>query len=226
MLVTLTAREILALLPRFRIMAVSMERLQITCARIASITVDVINLNAVVMVEAQPTRRTAPMLPFEQCGQAWTDTRMSSASRAPIHPVTIIGTAIAPDFAMPCNGHLTVGEEMHGFRVRRRCGKDEMGPPSMPVPSYGLCDRLHWMTPVCPAAELFPQEVIESSIDGLAHTGAVIGCPAPNDRVELTDQYALRQSLRALDDASKLHQMCLDVGLGRFDQGLEPQAVA
>ena len=70
MLVTLTSREILFLLPRFRIMAVSMERLEITRAPIASITIDVINLNAVVMVEAQPTRRTAPVLPFEQCGQA------------------------------------------------------------------------------------------------------------------------------------------------------------
>ncbi len=151
-----------------------MERLEITLARIASIPVDVINLNAVVMVEAQPTRRTAPVLPFKQFGQAWTDTRMPSASRAPIHPVAIIGTTIAPDFDVPCNGHLTVGEEMHGFRVRRRCGKGETGLPSMPVPFYGPRDGLHWMTPVCPAAELFPQEVIESSIDGLAHTGAVI----------------------------------------------------
>jgi hypothetical protein len=41
------------MLPCFRIMAVSMQRLQITRARIASITVDVINLNAVLMVEAQ-----------------------------------------------------------------------------------------------------------------------------------------------------------------------------
>jgi hypothetical protein len=62
MLVTLTRREILAMLPRFRIMAVSMERLEITRARMASIPIDVIDLNAVVMVEAQPTRRTAPLL--------------------------------------------------------------------------------------------------------------------------------------------------------------------
>jgi hypothetical protein len=208
MLVTLTRREILALLPRFRIMAVSMERLQIAIARIASITIDVINLNAVIMVEAQPTRRTAPMLPFEQFGQAWTDIRMPSASRVPIHPVAIIGTAIAPDFDMPCNGYLTVREEMHGFRVRRRCGKGETGLPSMPIPLHGPRDGLHWMTPVYPAAELCPQKVIESSIDGLAHTGAVIVCPAPDDGVELTDQCALRESLRALHDASQLRQMC------------------
>jgi len=222
MLVTLTSREIFLLLPRFRIMAVSMQRLEITRAPIASITIDVINLNAVVMVEAQPTRRTAPVLPFKQCGQAWTDTRMPSASRAPIHPVAIIGTAIAPDFDVPCNGHLTMRAERHGVRVRRRCGKGETGLPSMPVPFDGPRDGLHWMTPVCPAAELCPQEVIESSIDGLAHTGAVIGCPAPDAGVKLTNQCALRESLRALDDASQLRQMCLDIGLGRFDQGLEP----
>src|SRR5262249_23623585 len=137
-LVMLTSREILALLPRFRIMAVSMERLEITLARIASITIDVINLNAVVMVEAQHTRRTAPVLLFEQCGQAWTDTRMPSASRAPIHPVTIIGTTIVPDFAMSCNGHLTMRAESHGFRVRRRSGTGETGLSSMPVAFHGL----------------------------------------------------------------------------------------
>jgi len=58
MLVTRTSREILSLLPRFRIMTVSMQRLQITIARIASIPVDVINLNAVIMVEASTTHKT------------------------------------------------------------------------------------------------------------------------------------------------------------------------
>jgi hypothetical protein len=48
------------MLPRFRIVAVSMERLKISRARIVSITVDVINLNPVVMLEAQLTTLTAP----------------------------------------------------------------------------------------------------------------------------------------------------------------------
>ena len=43
------------MLPRFRIMAVSMKRLQIAVARIASIAIDMIDLNPVVMVEEQPT---------------------------------------------------------------------------------------------------------------------------------------------------------------------------
>ena len=214
------------MLPRFRIMAVSMERLEITRARMASIPIDVIDLNAVVMVEAQPTRRTAPVLPFQQCGQSWTDARMPSASCTPRHPIPVVGAAVAPDFAMPCNGHLTMRAESHSVRVRRWRGKGETGFPLMPVAFQCPRDGLHWVTPVCPAAKLFPQEVIESSIDGLTHTGAVIGCPAPDEGVEMTDQCALRASLRALDDASQLRQMCLDIGLGRFNQGLEPQATA
>ena len=183
------------MLPRFRIMAVSMQRLQIIIARIASITVNVINLNAVVMVEAQATRRTAPLLPFEQLGQSWTDARMPSASCTPVHPITVVGTAVAPHFDVPCNSHLTMRAESHSVRVRRWRGKGKTSLPSMPVPFDGPRDRLHWVTPVCPAAELFPQEVIESSVDGLAHSGAVIGCPAPDEGVELSDQCALRKSL-------------------------------
>jgi hypothetical protein len=49
MLVTPTPREIVPLLPRFRVVAVSMQRLQIGRARIASITTDVADLDPVVM---------------------------------------------------------------------------------------------------------------------------------------------------------------------------------
>jgi hypothetical protein len=144
MLVTLTAREICALLPRFRIMAVSMERLQIAVARIAAISVAVINLNAVLMVDAQPTRRTAPLLPFEHLGQSGTDPRVPSASCTPIHPIPVIGAAVAPDFDMPCNGHLTMRAESHRVRGCRGRGKGETGVPLMPVafqcPRDGSCD--------------------------------------------------------------------------------------
>jgi hypothetical protein len=70
MLVTHTPREIISMLPRFRVVAVSMKRLQIARARIVSITVDVIDLNPVIMVEAQLTVSTAAVLLFEELGQA------------------------------------------------------------------------------------------------------------------------------------------------------------
>ena len=41
------------MLPRFRVVAVSMKRLQIGVARIAAIPVDMIHLNPVVMLEDQ-----------------------------------------------------------------------------------------------------------------------------------------------------------------------------
>jgi hypothetical protein len=66
--VTHTEREIVPVLPRFRVVAVSMERLQIDRARIASIPLDVIDLDPVVMLEEQPTIATASLLYFEQFG--------------------------------------------------------------------------------------------------------------------------------------------------------------
>jgi hypothetical protein len=51
MLVTQTWREIVPLLPRFRILAVSMERLRICKARITMDAIDMVHLNPVVMLE-------------------------------------------------------------------------------------------------------------------------------------------------------------------------------
>ena len=66
MLGTHTAREIVAVLPRFRIVAVSMERLQVRRARIEVITIAVLNLDLVILLEEQPTIATAPTLLFQQ----------------------------------------------------------------------------------------------------------------------------------------------------------------
>ena len=55
MLVTHTCREIVSILPRFRVVAMSMKRLQISVARIAAISIEMIHLNPVVMLEDQPT---------------------------------------------------------------------------------------------------------------------------------------------------------------------------
>ena len=110
MLVTHTWREIVSLLPRFRIVAVSMERLQVCKARIPMVAIDMVHLNSVVMLEEESTMATAAALLFEQPGHSGIDTRVSPLSRAPVHPVPIIGTAIALDFYMPGNRHLVVSQ--------------------------------------------------------------------------------------------------------------------
>ena len=58
------------------------------------------------------------------------------------------------------------------------------------------------------------------------HAGSVIGGPAAYGRVELMDQDTLRQGFTASDDPPKLGKMGRDVGLGGFDQGFIPQALA
>src|SRR5688572_15169288 len=119
MLVTHTWREIVSMLPRFRIMAVSMQRLQICIARIAMIPIDMVHLDSVVMLEEQSTVTTSASLRFEQPRQFGTDHGMPSLSGAPVHPIAVIGTAIALDVDMPRNRHVAVSPKARRFRVGR-----------------------------------------------------------------------------------------------------------
>src|SRR5687768_7376633 len=99
---------------------------------------------------------------------------MSSLSRAPIHPIAVIGTAIALDVDMPCNRHLAVSPKARCLRVVRRGGKGQAGAQPMPVTTRDPADRFARMSPACPGAELNPGEMIEPMISGLTHTGAVV----------------------------------------------------
>ena len=87
MLVTHTVREIVPMLPRLRIVAVSMQRLEVRHACITAIAIDMINFNPILIVEEQPTVGTAPTLLFEQRRQSRTAPGVPSLSRAPIDPI-------------------------------------------------------------------------------------------------------------------------------------------
>ena len=107
------------MLPRLRIVAVSMQRLEVRHACIAAIAIDMITFNPIIIVEEQPTVGTAPPLLLEQHGQSRPDPWVPSLSRAPIDPISIIGAAVAPDFDMPGDEDLTVGVEVPGMRSHR-----------------------------------------------------------------------------------------------------------
>src|SRR5918911_1514523 len=62
MLVTHTVREIVPILPRLRIVAVSMQRLEVRHACMMAIAIDMIDFNSILVVEEQPTGGTAPPL--------------------------------------------------------------------------------------------------------------------------------------------------------------------
>src|ERR687886_490090 len=66
MLVTPTVRERVPMLPRLRIVAVSMQRLEVRHACMAAVAIDMIDFNPIIMVEEQPTGGTAPTLLLEQ----------------------------------------------------------------------------------------------------------------------------------------------------------------
>ncbi len=59
--------------PGFRVMAMSMEGLEIDIAGVSSIPVDMVDLKLVSMVEEQFTVGAAPALLFEQGGQSRPD---------------------------------------------------------------------------------------------------------------------------------------------------------
>jgi len=98
MLVTQTWREIVPWLPRFRIVAVSMQRLQVRRARITVVPIAMVPLNPVVMLEEPPTTATASVLLGEPPGQSCTDVGVSAWSRAPVSPVPILGLTITHNF--------------------------------------------------------------------------------------------------------------------------------
>ena len=121
------------MLPRFRIMAVSMKRLQVCRARIAVVAIDMVHLDPVVMLEEQPTVTTPALLLFEQPGQFGTGHGMPSLSCAPVHPIAVIGTAIALDVDMSRYRDLAVSPKARRFRVGRRGRKGQAYAQPMPV---------------------------------------------------------------------------------------------
>ena len=158
------------MLPRLRIVAVSMQRVEVRHACMTAIAIDMIDFNPILVVEEQPTGGTAPPLLLEQHGQSRTDPGVPSLSRAPIDPIAIIGTAGAPDFDMPGDRDLTVGVKVPGMRSRRRRGKGQAGAQPVPVALYHPRRGFGRVTSVCPTPELDPGEGVEAGIDGLAHT--------------------------------------------------------
>jgi hypothetical protein len=211
------------MLPRFRMVAVSMERLQVGRARVTVIPIPMVPFDPVVMVEEQPTVTTWAPLLSEQPRQFGPAHWMPSLSDAPVHPIAIVGTASALDFAMPRHCHLAVSPKARYFRVARRGGKGQAGAPPMPRASGDPADRCARMAPACPGAELDPEEMSEPMISGLTPPGAGVSGPAPDCGVELAKQRALRQGSPALNESPKLRQMLLRLGLGGFDQGVGPQ---
>jgi hypothetical protein len=71
MLVTHTVREIVPMLPRLRIVAVSMQCLEVRHACISAIAIDMINFNPIVIVEEQPTVQTSPELTLLVNSKIW-----------------------------------------------------------------------------------------------------------------------------------------------------------
>jgi hypothetical protein len=209
--------------PRLRIVAVSMQRLQVHRARLAAIAVDMVDFPPIIVVKEHPTVGTAPPLLFAHHRPSRTALWVPSLSRAPIDPIPIRGTAMAPDFAMPGDGDLPRGLEGPGLRSSRRRGQGEAGAQPAPGALSHPRGGFGRVTSVCPTPERGPGEGIEAGIDGFAPTDTVGGCPAPDGGVALADHCAVGQDLGAAHDPSERRAMCLDGGLGRLLRVVYPR---
>ena len=210
------------MLPRFRLVAMSMQRLEVHRARITVVTMPMVHRHPVVLLAEQPTATTAAVWLFEPPGPSCPDLGVSALSRAPVDPVPIIGTAVALDLDLPRHGPLAVGQQVCGLGVGGRGGKGETGAYAMPVPPDGPGGGLPRVSPACPVAECAPGEGVKPFVDGVAHADAVVVGPAPHDGVALAAQRPWRQGLPAFDDPSKRGERVLHLGFGGFAQGFEP----
>jgi hypothetical protein len=223
MRVTPTDREVVTLFPGLRLMAMSMSRLEVARTGILPIPAEVIRLHLVLMLEEPPTMGTAPALPVEPGGQAGTDRRVPSPSRAPVHPIPVVRTPMARDLRGPPTGDLAVGGQIRLALTGGRRGQHSTGVPSRPVSVLHPSGRGVGVSPACPVAALHPDEMVHPAKGGLTHPRAIVMGPAPDDGVELADQGRLRPGPTGPKEPTECRQMRLDVGLGWCDQGVEPE---
>ena len=97
--------------------------------------------------------------------------------------------------------------------------------PVAPVPASIVSvlqplEALLGMSSFGPAPCHTPDRVVDVAEDLLADDMAVVVAPAPDDRVETTNQGILRQADAGLEDVPNLLLYRRDTGLGRFDEQL------
>src|SRR4029434_2099274 len=119
-----------------------------------------IHLQLVSMLEVLSTVGPTPMLFFEPGGYSGFHRRVVSPAAAPIHPIPIVRTPIAGDLGMKQAGDLIMVGEPHLAVGSRRCGKHIPGVPSAPISVMNPCCRGVGISPVGPAAELHPDQVV------------------------------------------------------------------
>jgi hypothetical protein len=172
MLVTHPDREVLTMCPGLRSVAVSMSGLEIALAGVPSMPADVVTLQRVIMLEAQPTVGTAPALSCEPRGQSGTTRGVASPSGAPIHPIPIVRTPMACDLGVPQARNLTMGGARHLALGDGRRGTHPAGVPPRPVPGVYPPGRGVGVSSACPVAARYPSAVIMGPTSDLGFLGA------------------------------------------------------
>jgi hypothetical protein len=177
------------------------------------------------MVEEQSTVGAASALLFDQGGQSRTDRRVLPLSFTPIHPIPIVRTPIACDLSVSQTGSVRMGGEVSLTRTGGGRGQHLAGFPVVPVPVSHPPGRFVRVSPVCPGAKLHPGEMLQASKGRLTYPGAVVIGPTSYLGVELVVQGRLGPVLTSPDDATQLREMCLNIGLGRCNQGFVPETL-
>jgi hypothetical protein len=211
--------------PGFRVMAMSMEGLEIDIAGVSSIPIDMVDLTLVSLVEEPFTVGAAPALVFDQGGQSRPDRRVVPASLTPIHPLSIVRTPSAGDFRVAQTGGVTMGGEGRLTRTGGWRGTHLAGCLSVPGPVRHPPCRCVGVSPARPGTPLPPGETIQATTGRLTYPSAIVVGPTAYGGVELVDQGRLGPVLTGPHDATPLREVLLSVGLGRCDQGCVPETL-
>ena len=182
---------------------------------------DVVHFQDVSCLAVESASWTSSLLTSEEGADACCHTRIMLRSRAPIHPVAIIGAASPLDFHMPFDRCLIVKTESE---LALRWRKVQLGAFSLPIVCRCPSPGLSWMSDFYPSADLMQKRVIYFVVGLLAADACVVIAPAANDGSQGQDQLGLGCHLLVSNDFSHLLTMLLDRFLAWGDDGLKTKS--
>ena len=118
---------------------------------------DVVHFQDVSCLAGESASWTSSLLASEEGADACCHTRILSCSRAPVHPIAVIGAASPLDFHMPFYRCLIVKTESE-LALRRR--KVPLGAFSLPRVCRCPDPGLSWMSDFYPSADVMEKRVI------------------------------------------------------------------
>jgi hypothetical protein len=179
---------------------------------------DVVHFQDVSCLAGESASWTSSLLTSEEGTDACCHPRRMSRSRAPVHPVAVIGAASPLDVHLPFYRCLSVKTESE-LALRRR--KVQRGAFSLPIVCRCPSPGWSWLSDCYPSADVMQKRGIYFVVGLFAPDACVVIAPAADDGSQGQDQLGLGCHFLASNDFSHLLTMLLDRFLAWGDDGLK-----